>query len=463
VRTAYLVVVAGTLAASCASILDVRESRYLVEAGAGRCEGTVVVRGLFDLTGPSSDVSKQAYKGAFDYVRELDERGGLRGCHVDMSIDDSEYDPQKALAIYGRWRTEPDFARVSTIFIAGVPIIQPLAPLAAADEKIFVTGSVAGEFGSPVAVTHDLKIPTLNGSFSLGEVPVSKRSPGYPSAFFAATDYTTIARIAMQHAWKQGAKRVGFFACSTTSFCTDPVDGAKSFLTNLGGTQIGRDLVVELADSGPGVEQNVLAFFQAELAQKKRDPSYTVVDWLWFGNTHTSLAFVGKALARVRTELGLDVHVVTQTWGVDEDLYAVCGDACAGFLGVQPLPIYGDGSIASMGELMRVHDKYRAVDGDPQPLYRTVSYVAGYVIAALWERAANKVIDAQNPLTGSNLRDALEGMQNVDLDGFANVSFSPTDHRPQSSARIYKLAPGGALQSVGPPIAVPLAPDGVGW
>ena len=380
-----------------------------------------------------------------------------------MTIDDTRYDPQTSLAVYNRWRTQPEWPEVSTIFIAGVPIIQTLAPIGAADQKVFFTGSYAGEFTSPLPVTHDLRVPTLNGSFALGEVPVSKRTPGYPAVFFAATDYTTIARLAMQHAWKQGAKRVGFFSCSTTSFCTGPVDGAKSFLTKLGGTQVGRDLVVELAEDQASIDKNVFAFFQAELAQRNRDPSYQVVDWIWYGNTQTSLAFVGKTLARVQTELGLDVRVVTQTWGVDEDLYGACGDSCAGFFGIQPLPVYGDRVIPSMQELASIHDKYRLVDGDPPDLYRTVSYVTGYVFAGLWERGSNAVIDARKPLTGANLREALETMKNVDLDGFANVSFSPTDHRPQSGGRIYRLAVGGALEPVGQPFAVPLEPDWIGY
>ena len=116
-----------------------------------------------------------------------------------------------------------------------------------------------------------------------------------------------------------------------------------------------------------------------------------------------------------------------------------------------------------MQELERIHDKYRKIDNDPPELSRTVSYVAGYVAAALWERGATAVIDARKPLTGPNLRDALETLHAVDIDGFATVSFSPTDHRPQSSAGIHELAPGGGLQPVGQPIAVPLQPEWIGY
>jgi hypothetical protein len=81
----------------------------------------------------------------------------------------------------------------------------------------------------------------------------------------------------------------------------------------------------------------------------------------------------------------------------------------------------------------------------------------------LWERGVTAVVDANQPVNGANLRAALEGLRNVDLDGFARVSFTDADHRPQATGRIYRLAASAALEPVGQPVAVPLPANALGW
>src|SRR5207244_3303714 len=99
---------------------------------------------------------------------------------------------------------------------------------------------------------------------------------------------TTAARVAMTFVWKRGARRVAFFACTSTAFCTDAVDGAKTFLPTLG-TRIGRDLAIEIDDDEATIERKLDAYFRAELDHRAQDPSYVPVDWIWFGNQRTGL------------------------------------------------------------------------------------------------------------------------------------------------------------------------------
>src|SRR6185436_10005230 len=112
---------------------------------------------------------------------------------------------------------------------------------------------------------------------------------------------------AANFAWRQGARRMAFFYCSTSSFCTDPVDGAKTFLRQLGGTRIGRDLFLELADDEAAIERKVLQFFRQERQHKAAHPDYEIADWIWFGNTSANTAALGRALARARRELAQGV------------------------------------------------------------------------------------------------------------------------------------------------------------
>lgn len=49
------------------------------------------------------------------------------------------------------------------------------------------------------------------------------------------------------------------------------------------------------------------------------------------------------------------------------------------------------------------------------------------------------------------------------LDGLATLSYSATDHRPQSSARVYVLGASGKLEQVGQPISIALQSEWLGW
>jgi hypothetical protein len=256
---------------------------------------------------------------------------------------------------------------------------------------------------------------------------------------------------------------MAFFYCSTSPFCTDPVDGAKTFLKHLGGTQIGRDLFIELDDDEQAIERKVSRFFAQERERKAAEPSYETVDWIWFGDTSASSAALGRALAAVRREQGLDVRLIGNQWAVDESLHGRCGDACAGFYAVQPFAMFGDPTAAGTAALLADHARHRKLDGEPAGAYRTVQYVYGRVAVATWRIAVERLLDQGKPVTGPELRAMLESFRGVDVEGFAQVSYSPADHRPQSGARITRLGPSGQIEAIGQPLSLSLQPGWLGW
>lgn len=452
-----LVAVAG-----CADIVDINTSRYLVAPGG--CEGTLRARVIADLSGPTKDVGVAAGKGVFDHLRAIEARGGIKGCRVEAQLADMKYDVETTLSTYRAWSSAPEWNDVVTVFGQGTPMTQALAPLAASEKKVVVTTAWPGELAAPQPIEHDVGVPSLSGSFAEATVPVRKRSPGYPFVFFAGTDYTTAARIAMSFVWRRGAKRVGFAACTTSAFCTDPVDGAKTFLPVLGATKVGRDLAIELTDDDATVTTKVETYLRAELDRRAVDPTYEPVDWLWFGNTRVTAARLGRALAAAKTNLGFAPSVITNHWSLDELLSTECGGAsCEGFFGVEPLPVFDDRSAAGMADLVSVHREARRGDGEPESALATVQYVSGYVAVAMWKQAVESVIDSGQKVTGESLRVMLETFAQRNIDGLATISFSPTDHRPQSSSRIYTLAPGGKIEPVGQPLSISLQREWLGW
>jgi ABC-type branched-subunit amino acid transport system substrate-binding protein len=428
-----------------------------------RCRGPIRVRVMYDMTGDTKEVGTAAGKGEYDYLRAIDAAGGIRGCRLDIDVQDTRYDKRASLEVYAAWKARSDWAEVSTIFVQGTPMTQVLGPLASAEHKLILSGAYAGELAAAGPTTVDVAIPSLSDAFAEAQVLVRKQSPGYSHVFFQGTDYTTAARVAASFAWRQGARRMAFFYCSTSAFCTDPVDGAKTFLHALGGTRIGRDLFVELADDPAMIERKVLRFFHDELRHRAAHPGYEIADWVWFGNTSPNAASLGKALHKVKTQLGIDVHVIGNNWSVDESLYGLCGDACVGFHVVQPFALFGDRTAAGSAGLSADHARYRALDGDPPGAYRTVQYVYGRVAVATWKLAVERLLDQSKPVTGANLRDVLESFRNVDIEGFATIGYTATDHRPQSGARITRLGPRGRMETIGQPLALSLQSGWLGW
>jgi serine/threonine protein kinase len=427
------------------------------------CATPIRVRVMYDMTGATKEVGTAAGKGEHDYLRAINAAGGIRGCPLDIDVQDTRYDKRAALEVYRTWKARPEWPEVSTIFLQGTPMTQVLGPLAAEDHKVILSGAYAGELAAPAPTSADVAVPSLNGSFAEASVLVRKQSPGYSHVFFQGTDYTTAARVAANFAWHQGARRMAFFYCSTSSFCTDPVDGAKTFLKLLGGTQIGRDLFLELDDDAATIERKVIRFFQEERAYKATHPDYDMADWIWFGNTSTNTASLGKALKKARDQYRLDIHLIGNNWSVDESLYARCGDACTGFNVVQPFALFGDLTASGTAGLLTDHATYRKLDGDPADAYKTVQYVYGRVAVATWKLAVERLLDQGKPINGSNLRATLEAFRHVDIEGFATIGYSATDHRPQSGARITQLGPRGRLETIGQPLSLSLQAGWLGW
>ncbi|HET7504129.1 MAG TPA: bifunctional serine/threonine-protein kinase/ABC transporter substrate-binding protein [Kofleriaceae bacterium] len=438
-------------------------ARPAAELARPACTTPIRVRVMYDMTGSTKDVGTPAGKGEHDYLRAINAAGGIRGCKLDIDVQDTHYDKRASLDVYARWKASPGWAEVSTLFVQGTPMTQALGPLAAGDGKVILSGAYAGELAAPAPTSVDVAVPSLGGGFAEASLPVKKQSPGYANVFFQGTDYTTAARVAANFAWRQGARRMAFFYCSTSAFCTEPVDGAKTFLKQLGGTRIGRDLFIELEDDTATVERKVVQFFHEERLYKAAHPDYEIADWIWFGNTSTNTASLGRALRKARDQLRLEVHVIGNNWSLDETLYRRCGDACIGFDVVQPFGLFGDPTASGTPALLADHATYRTLDGDSPDAYQTVQYVYGRVAVAAWKIAVERVLDQGKPVTGANLREALEAFRHVDVEGFATIDYSPIDHRPQSGARITRLGPRGRMETIGQPLSLSLQSGWLGW
>jgi branched-chain amino acid transport system substrate-binding protein len=441
-RAAPLLLLAAT---GCADLLDIPDRKL---AGDLTCEGTIQLKIIYDATGATRDVSVPYFKAEEDLLREINESGGIRGCQVEYEAVDYGYLPSSAQSIYDRWKAEPSWPSVAAILGWGSTDSLLLAPQVREDKKPFLSASYFGGLAAPKAVVRDITVPELSAAtFQEISFPQRFTSDGFEYNFFAGTDYSTGARISMFHVVAQGGSRVGFFYCSA-DYCKGPIPAARSY-AKAQGLLLGRDLIVELTDTQATYDSKVLQYFMQEKARATADPTYRMVDWVWGGNTTKTTAYLGKALAEANRQLGLNVQLIVNNYGFDENLFAACGADCVERVhGIMPFVAYGDPRAGEMAKVTALHDKWRARDAarEGNVSYRNVRYVQGYVNVLMFKAAAERVISEGKPVTGEHIKAALESFSGLDTGGLTGrLTFTPDDHRPQSSESIYKLNAAGQL------------------
>jgi branched-chain amino acid transport system substrate-binding protein len=461
---------------------------------AGQCQGTVYVRVVSDFSGTATDIAVPHFWGLYDYLRKLNQTGGIHGCPIDIQVADNKYDPATTSSIVQNWRTsDPHWGDVSTLFIFGTGPTEAAGPQLMKEKKTVIPGSYAGAFGSPVPVNKVVAYPAVDSQFSETTLNTNLSSPGWPYVFFPATDYSTGIRIAIQAAWAIAPGRVGMAhdTADNCAYCTAPLPAGQSYVRSLPGMSLGRDLIIpQTSDASAAtfaqITQSVDDYFQAEIAQVVADPNYKPVAWLWSGNSVTSSALLAAAVAAEQQAIAANtqipealrsswtLRVIANNWGLNESSLPICGSACAGVLyGIFPVPRFGDlQNSALMADVVALHDEF---GNDPSPAppmtprtpdqYEEVTYVQGYVAGLMWAKGMEAAIAAghSNP-SGEDLKSALEGFDAVDTGGLTSgpISFSSTDHRPQSSESIYVVNPNNSFTFVSK-YSIDLVSDWLGY
>ena len=87
------------------------------------------------------------------------------------------------------------------------------------------------------------------------------------------------------------------------------------------------------------------------------------VEWFWVGNSIFTSTFFAKAVKKYLP----NAKLIMNLYGMDERTFELCGDACVGnAYSVQAFAAFGDLRHAGMEELLRVHNKWRTKDGEPE-------------------------------------------------------------------------------------------------
>ncbi len=372
-----------------------------LDAGA---QSDVKLGSLNDFTGPTSDVGKDAGLGIREAVQYVNDTGGINGKRIKLYQYDYGYRVPEAITTYKRFR---DFDRVVAVFGWGTGDTEALAPTVAKD-----------------------KLPYLSHSFSAFVSNPAKT----PYNFIYGTDYSSNARAAMtawyDEVWLKDArfkaereKKVKprflsfyMFACP---YCSAAIKALKDHAAILG-FEVGPDQDVPLT---------ALDTKSQVLAAKEFKPHLA-----WHGNIVMSVSTVLKDAHA----LGLGSDHIVNNWGFDENLVKLAGPAAEGVIGPAVNAFYGE-----KAPLMDKVVEYakRVNPGVPQQ-NRLIRTVQSWVDVLLMREALVRA-DKAGKLNGPGIKDAFESIRDWTPGlGRPPITITPTDHRPGSFVRVYRIQKG---------------------
>jgi branched-chain amino acid transport system substrate-binding protein len=406
-------------------------------AGPPAYRGTLQVRTLMAQTGPTSDNGAEYYQGINDALREANDKGGIRGYLIEEQFHDHAYNIDNARARYNQWKADPSWQDVLAFFSWGTPDSEAFAADSALEGKPFISGSYATTLATPTPQTRMVTLPDgTQKTFT---------TAGAPYNFFAGTDYSTQIRIAMRFIKDRAGRKIAFAYCTGSSFCTQPIPAGKTYANEIGLT-VADDFNPELGDSEAAIDAKMQLYAAG----------HPDVEWFWVGNSTLSTIATIKA---ARKHLP-NAKLIANLYGFDER----CGTDCAGnAYVVMSFAAFGENTRPGSAEVVRVHDKWRKIDGHEPARFANVRYVQGFVSFLMFQKGVENLLNQGMDINGRNLKDALESFDRLDVGGLtAPISFSPDDHRPTDRTRIYSINEFGRFRFE-TEVRVTLQNDWLGW
>lgn len=365
----------------------------LFGAGTAPAADTIRIGGIFDITGATSDVGADYAVAAKDAAAYINANGGVNGKKIEMVANDYAYKIPDAVNLYKTYKDE------------GIFLIQ---------------GWGTGDTNALKEMVNADEIVYMSASYDTGISDPSKT----PYNFFVGTSYGDTIKAAMAYvaeSWTDKSRKPKVvFIYPDHPYGKNPIPAGKEAATALG-LEIGPDQDVSLKAT-EAVSQLT--------EMKKFNPDYA-----WIGGTVASAAVIVKDAAK----LGLATKFLINVWGFNENLVKLAGDAAKErAYGMVPFTMYGD-DVPGMKPVLEIHKKNHPNDTHIQ------AYIQGWTsMMVMWE--ALKRADKSNALNAKGVKAALETLKDFDTGGLsAPITFTPTDHRPNTSLRIMSVDKAGKI------------------
>lgn len=325
----------------------------------------IIIGGSIPMSGVFSFAGIGIHAGIQDYVKIINDSGGIEGYKLRYVPEDSGYKVDVSVAAFKKITSQN---KVDFYYGDSTGFSKTINPELNRMDSILMSGaSFATELNDPEK---------------------------YPYQFLAGPDYTEMFSILLRYIAqeKPGAKVA--FVYSDTEFGRDPIEASRKVAEDLG-----LKVALELMTPPGSVDVST------ETAKMRRaKPDYTIFHGY-------ILAPIPEFIEQAR-KMGLDTKFMGTFWTMDNSTVMQMGDVGDGFMGVMPYRYYYDESApAPMLEKIR----------EMRPEYQNVPYIQGFLSAMLYTESARRVLAEGKELTAENMKAALNTIKDFDTGGLIGV------------------------------------------
>jgi branched-chain amino acid transport system substrate-binding protein len=344
----------GLLAAASIALAPMAQAQEEVVFG-----GSIPMTGVFAFAGVSAHAAIQ------DYLKIVNDAGGIKGRKLKYVFEDTGYKPDVSVATFKKLTGSN---KVSLYYGDSTAFQKTINPELDRMGTILMAGaSMATEINNPAK---------------------------YPAQFLAGPDYTEQIGILLRHVAKEKPKAKVAIVYSDSEFGRDPVDEFRALSQKLGLTVAAE---IMTAPGGVDVSTEVIKL-------RRADPDYAI----FHGYV---LAPIPEFVTQLR-RAGVKTQFMGTFWTMDNSTVMKMGEAGDGFMGVMPYRYYYDTSANAP-----MLDRIRAL----RPEYQTNAYMQGFLTAMLLVEAAKRTLEAGKPLDAKNMKAALNGIKDFDTGGLIGV------------------------------------------
>ena len=325
----------------------------------------IVIGGSIPMTGVFAFAGIGINAGIADYVKIVNDGGGIKGRKLRYVPEDTGYKVDVSVATYKKITSQN---KVNLYYGDSTGFSKTINPELDRSGQILMAGaSFATELNDPAK---------------------------YPNQFLVGPDYTEMIGILLRHIAKEKPGAKVAFVYSDSEFGRDPIESSEAAAKKLG-------LTVPVKIMTPAGSVDV----STEVIKLRRAaPDYTI--------------FHGYVLAPIPEfvqqgkQMGMTTKWMGTFWTMDSSTVMKMGEAGDGFMGVMPYRYYYDTSAKAP-----MLEKIRAM----RPEYQSTAYTQGFLTAMLFTEAAKRTLDAGKPLDGKNLKAALNSIKDFDTGGLIGV------------------------------------------
>jgi branched-chain amino acid transport system substrate-binding protein len=330
--------------------------------------GEIVIGGSIPLTGVFAFAGVGINDGISDYVKIINEGGGIAGRKVRYVPEDTSYKVDQSVAVFNK--------------------------ITGSNPVNFYYGDSTG-FSKTINPELNRKNTILMAGASFATELNDPKN--FPNQFMAGPDYSDMINVLLVYIAKtQPGARIALVN-SDTEFGRDPIPTTEKLAA-----KYGLNIVEKIATPPTSVDVSTEV-----LKLRRANPDYTI----FHGYV---LAPIPEFMTQAR-QLGLKTKFMGTFWSMDNSLWAKVGDPADGFMGVMQYRYYfEDAPNAPM--LARIRQM--------RPEYQSTAYMQGFLTAMLFCESAKRTLAAGKELTGPNMKAALNSIKDFDTGGIIGAPIS---------------------------------------